>query len=399
MNDDTNAEGGDRSQRYRRVSRLGEGTFGDVTLAVDRFTGAHVAVKSVRIMQRERDGIPRAVFRELEALRQLQSCSHGCVVDLLDYYPDETNLCLVFEYLPTNLGDVIQRAEHHLPVQHFKAFSWMLFDALSHCHAANIIHRDIKPQSKSLARVPQKCPHPLIHSPTHFATHTPDLLISAGGQLKLGDFGLARPFDAASRQSLSHQVSTRWYRAPELLFASRHYDLAVDVWSAGAVLAELLALHPLFPGNNDIDQIYRVFQVMGSPSPESWPGAEALPDFSKISFPNLPPVDFRLLMPHAGPADVAFLRTLLVMDPARRATAADARDCAYLTADVPQRCSPLELATVVQRLVGQNQGQGQGQGQGQSKKKGSDGDGGDRDGALPKKGESMATYLSRFAAH
>ena len=65
-------------------------------------------------------------------------------------------------------------------------------------------------------------------------------------------------------------MSTRWYRAPELLFASRHYNLAVDVWSAGAVIAELFSLFPLFPGTNDIDQIYRIFQVMGSPSEETW---------------------------------------------------------------------------------------------------------------------------------
>ena len=65
-------------------------------------------------------------------------------------------------------------------------------------------------------------------------------------------------------------MSTRWYRAPEILFASRHYTPAVDVWSAGAVIGELLTLCPLFPGSNDIDQIYRVFQVMGSPTIETW---------------------------------------------------------------------------------------------------------------------------------
>ena len=139
----------DKCARYRRIARIGEGTFGDVSLAVDSMTGTQVAVKTVRIIQRERVGIPRAVFRELEALRQLKSC-HGCVVDLLDYYPDETNLCLVFEFLPTNLSDIIENADHYLSTQQFKAFSWMLMDALSYCHANRIIHRDIKPQSTSM---------------------------------------------------------------------------------------------------------------------------------------------------------------------------------------------------------------------------------------------------------
>ena len=98
-----------------------------------------------------------------------------------------------------------------------------------------------------------------------------DLLLTASNQLKLGDFGLARPFNPESKCSLSHQVSTRWYRAPELLFASRHYTLAIDIWSAGAVIAELAGLIPLFPGKNDIDQIYKVFRVMGSPNEDTWP--------------------------------------------------------------------------------------------------------------------------------
>jgi len=98
-----------------------------------------------------------------------------------------------------------------------------------------------------------------------------DFLISSSGVIKLADFGLARVFDPHDAEPLSHQVATRWYRAPELLFASRHYDLSSDMWSVAVVFAEVMALRPLFPGSNDIDQMYRVFQVMGSPSPENWP--------------------------------------------------------------------------------------------------------------------------------
>lgn len=100
----------------------------------------------------------------------------------------------------------------------------------------------------------------------------PDFLLTTHGEVKLADFGLARVLDLKEpRKPLSHQVATRWYRAPELLFASRQYDFSVDIWSVAVVFAELIALKPLFPGNNDIDQMYRVFQVMGSPSPTTWP--------------------------------------------------------------------------------------------------------------------------------
>ena len=120
-----------------------------------------------------------------------------------------------------------------------------------------------------------------------------DILVSQAGTLKLGDFGLARIFSPSynpdnnsnnnnsndnsssnptgqKRRPYSHQVATRWYRAPELLYASRSYDAAVDVWSIGVILAELLLLRPLFPGSSDIDQMSKVFQIMGSPDAVEW---------------------------------------------------------------------------------------------------------------------------------
>ena len=95
-------------------------------------------------------------------------------------------------------------------------------------------------------------------------------MIAHDGSIKLSDFGLARIVnDEAS--SLSHQVATRWYRSPELLYASRSYDVKVDVWAVGCIFAELITLGPLFAGNNDIDQMFRVFQVLGTPNEENWP--------------------------------------------------------------------------------------------------------------------------------
>ncbi len=98
-------------------------------------------------------------------------------------------------------------------------------------------------------------------------------MITSKGVVKLGDFGLTRVYDANidANLSMSHQVATRQYRAPELLFASHHYTQSVDVWSCAVIIVELMTLLPLFPGNNDIDQMFRVFQVMGSPTIDVWP--------------------------------------------------------------------------------------------------------------------------------
>lgn len=308
----------DPANRWSVLGRLGQGAFGEVRLGLDKTTGADVALKYVHISTKKGGGgggagLPRAVFRELESLRQLGDSPH--IVKLLDHFPDETNLCLVLEYLPSDLSEVIRQAPPYLPSDRVKCYAQQLLAGLAHCHARGIIHRDIKPSN---------------------------VLLSRGGVVKLADFGLARVL-GASTGDLSHQVATRWYRPPELLFASRSYDFSADMWSAGAVIGELITLTPLFAGNNDIDQMFRVFQVLGSPDPASWPGVERLPDYAKVSFPNLLALDMHaLLMPHADAEDVAFLRLLLSLDPAKRLPARQAMEHEYFYSP-PLPCPQAEL--------------------------------------------------------
>lgn len=245
--------GQDIKARFETLSRLGQGAFGEVRLGLDKMTGQKVAMKVVRISSKA-ESLPKAIFRELEALKQLSSCP--LIVRLLNVFPDETNLCIVLEYVSSDLSLLISTASSYLPRSHVKSLAHMLLEAVTYCHDHHIIHRDIKPSN---------------------------VLLTESGRVKLADFGLARVYGGPYMQSLSHQVATRWYRAPELLFASRRYTPAVDVWAVGTVLAELWTLVPLFPGNNDIDQMFRVFQILGSPNPTTWPGVELLPDYSKVS--------------------------------------------------------------------------------------------------------------------
>src|SRR5690606_24640718 len=96
------------------------------------------------------------------------------------------------------------------------------------------------------------------------------MLISDKGELKLSDFGLARIYEGRDER-YSHEVVTRWYRAPELLFGSRSYDYSVDLWGLGCVFYELLTFSPMFPGINDINQLYQVLSIRGTPNLENWP--------------------------------------------------------------------------------------------------------------------------------
>ena len=128
---------------------------------------------------------------------------------------------------------------------------------------------------------------------------------------------------------MTHEVATRWYRAPELLFGERRYTPAIDVWGAGCVFAELLAgggTGVLFPGTGDIDQINKVFRVLGTPTPATWAGLEKLPDWSKIVFTPCEGCGLAsVLGPDVCPLGLDLLTKMLALDPAKRISAADAR--------------------------------------------------------------------------
>lgn len=170
-----------------------------------------------------------------------------------------------------------------------------------------------------------------------------NLLLAPEGVLKIGDFGLARVHTPHHTGNYTHQVATRWFRAPELLFGARRYGHGVDLWAVGAIFGELLHHAPLFPGENDIDQIYRVLQVMGTPTDANWPGVRELPDYAKITFPSLKPLPMRTLLPNASPAALDLLAKFLVYDPARRISAEDALMDPYFFSE-PLPAEPHELA-------------------------------------------------------
>lgn len=212
---------------------------------------------------------------------------------LQDVVPDGGSIALVLEYMPTDLVSVVRNREESLHVADVRGLLRMLLHGIACCHDHNILHRDLKPGN---------------------------LLLNADGVLKLSDFGLATVFIGQQGRSYSHQVATRWYRAPELLFGARHYDTAVDMWAVGTVFAELLRPTPLFAGQNDLDQIFRVIQVLGDVE-KQWPGVRELPDFNKVSFPSYEPMPLSKLFPDAEASAVDLLSKLLVLDPSKRLSA------------------------------------------------------------------------------
>lgn len=178
----------------------------------------------------------------------------------------------------------------------------MLLRGLAYMHSVHIMHRDLKPAN---------------------------LLISAKGQLKIADFGLSRIFEKdddhrVRKRQYSHQVATRWYRAPELLYGARNYTEAVDVWSVGCIFGELVNFSPIFPGENDIDQLGLVIRTLGTPNETIWPGVHELPDFSKITFPETAPTPLESLIPEGDEHAKSLFKKFIVYDLKGRISAEDA---------------------------------------------------------------------------
>jgi len=188
------------------------------------------------------------VLREISLLKQLGKSNHPNIVRLLDICHGqridgrEMNLFLVFEHVDQDLNQYIERCPPPgLAPERIKDVMWQILSGVDFLHSHRIVHRDLKPQN---------------------------ILVSREGHVKLADFGLARIYDFSSL--LTTVVVTLWYRSPEILLGTT-YATPVDIWSCGCILAELYLRKPLFPGNYEIDQLGKIFGILGTPTEAEWP--------------------------------------------------------------------------------------------------------------------------------
>jgi len=153
-----------------------------------------------------------------------------------------------------------------------------------------------------------------------------NILVTNSGELKICDFGLARQFGGPGKYT--QLVVTLWYRAPELLLGATVYGAAVDVWSLGCIFGELLAGAPLFNGRTEIDQLQKIFKLLGTPNERIWPDFPSLPSTQKVTFVEQPYNKLRQKFPcdATGLSDKGFelLNRMLTYDPLRRFDSAEA---------------------------------------------------------------------------
>lgn len=279
-------------ERYEKLEQIGEGTYGIVFKAQDSL-GDIYALKTIRL-EAEDEGIPSTAIREIALLKELQ---HPNIVKLCDVIHMERKLTLVFEFLDQDLKKLLDTCSSGLDLSTTRSFLFQLLQGIAYCHEHRVLHRDLKPQN---------------------------LLINREGALKLADFGLARAFGIPVR-SYTHEVVTLWYRAPDVLMGSRKYSTPVDIWSVGCIFREMVTGRAFFTGNTELDQLVRIFKVLGTPTEESWPSARGLPEW-RTDFTFYEPQDLAASAQNLDPPGVDLLGAMLRYDPERRVTGSRATE-------------------------------------------------------------------------
>jgi serine/threonine protein kinase len=279
--------------RYKKIEKpIGEGTYGVVYKATCLQTGDTVALKKIRL-EVEDEGVPSTALREISLLKEL---NHPSIVQLKDVEHSNNRLYLVFEWLDKDLKKYMDSCSSTgMNTMFVKSIMWQLLRGMAFCHARGIMHRDLKPQN---------------------------LLLDRKGTLKIADFGLARAFQIPIR-TYTHEVVTLWYRAPEILLGQRQYACPVDTWSVGVIFAEMMNRRPLWPGDSEIDELFKIFRTLGTPNETSWPGVSALPDY-KPTFPKWPANSMKKRCPTLDTTGLDLLQKTILYEPCARITCKDA---------------------------------------------------------------------------
>ncbi|KAK8864730.1 hypothetical protein IAR55_001986 [Kwoniella newhampshirensis] len=314
-------------QPWQFVKELGQGAYGCVSSARNAQTGEQCAVKKVTNVFQKKI-LTKRCLRELRLLHHFRghknvSCSLPidplCTDPLYDmdivFDPPGSGqfreVYLYEELMEADLHAII-RSGQPLSDAHFQSFLYQTLCGLKYIHSANVLHRDLKPGN---------------------------LLVNADCELKICDFGLARGFQPGAVQTdqgqagfMTEYVATRWYRAPEIMLSFANYTSSIDMWSVGCILAELLGGKPIFKGEDYVDQLNKILNLLGTPTEDTLRrvGSPRAQDYIR-SLPIKPRVQFKTLYPNASPLALDLLQKLLTFDPAKRYGCEEALGHPYLS--------------------------------------------------------------------
>lgn len=224
------------ADRYLMTKRLGDGTFGEVMLAKKIDTGDRVAIK--RMKKKFYSWEEAMSLREVKSLKKL---NHPNIIKLREVIRENDILYFVFEFMQENLYELMKDRDRYFPESVIRNIIYQVLQGLAFMHKNGFFHRDMKPEN---------------------------IMCNGTELVKIADFGLAR--EIRSKPPYTDYVSTRWYRAPEILLRSTSYNSPIDIWALGCIMAELYMLRPLFPGTSEMDQLFKIISILGTPNKEEW---------------------------------------------------------------------------------------------------------------------------------
>jgi len=302
--------------RYKKINRIDEGTYGVVYRARDIETDEVVALKQLKLTAtKSEEGFPVPSLREVTMLTKL---SHVNIIKLHEVVVGKTNMhvFMVMEYAEHELRALLQR--YRFGVAEVKCLMNQLLSGVGYLHKQWVLHRDLK---------------------------TSNLLLTNTGTLKVCDFNLARHFGEPYRP-YTRNVITLWYRAPEILMGLKRYGPAVDMWSCGCVFAEMFLRKPVLEGKSEIHQLMLIFELTGVPTEETWPGFDRLPNRRSMQFKESLPRWTIVFPPEGDLSDLGLemLQMLLKCNPDRRLTANEALEHPYFW-ERPEPLAPAMMPT------------------------------------------------------
>ncbi|XP_016152083.1 PREDICTED: serine/threonine-protein kinase MAK [Ficedula albicollis] len=281
--------------RYTIMKQLGDGTYGSVLMGKSNESGELVAIKRMKRKFYSWDECMN--LREVKSLKKL---NHANVIKLKEVIRENDHLYFVFEYMKENLYQLMKDRNKFFPESVIRNMMYQILQGLAFIHKHGFFHRDMKPEN---------------------------LLCSGPELVKIADFGLAR--ELRSQPPYTDYVSTRWYRAPEVLLRSSVYSSPIDIWAVGSIMAELYTLRPLFPGTSEVDEIFKICQVLGTPKRSDWTEGYHLASAMNFRFPQCVPISLKTLIPNASNEAIQLMSDMLNWNPKKRPTASQALKYPY----------------------------------------------------------------------
>ena len=292
--------------KFQLIRVIGDGTYGVVYEGRNKETKEKVAIKKLKQKYKTLAECKNKMERKI-----LESLNHENIIKLKEVIRDYNGeISYIFEYCDCNLLEFIESHKENnkkIPESIIREIILQLTKGLKYLHSKNYFHRDLKPENILL--ILNK--YDLNNLPSNNIYNT-------GIKVKIADFGTAKKIPNKDALTITEYVCTRWYRSPECVLRADYYNETSDIWALGCIMAELYKLGPIFPGENEFDQINQIFKILGTPTKGKWPWGYSQAESFGITFSVYYKKDLKTILGYIGNDGVNLLNDIFQFDIIKR---------------------------------------------------------------------------------